>query len=49
MRKAKPTCQYLQKKNGKLSEKEACLIFEEICIAFKNMQSNKIIHRDIKP
>lgn len=25
------------------------LIFEEIANAFKNMQQNKIIHRDIKP
>jgi serine/threonine protein kinase len=41
--------QYLLKKKGKLSEKEALLIFEEFCAAFKNMQANKIIHRDIKP
>jgi serine/threonine-protein kinase ULK/ATG1 len=41
--------QYLSKKKGKLSEKEALLIFEEISRAFKNMQQNKIIHRDIKP
>ena len=41
--------QYTSKKNGKLSENEAMLIFEEIAKAFKNMQQNKIIHRDIKP
>ena len=34
---------------GFLSEKEALLIFEEICKGFKIMQQNKIIHRDIKP
>ena len=41
--------QYLGKQGGKLSEKEALLIFEEICNAFRIMQRNKIIHRDIKP
>ena len=32
-----------------LSENEAMIIFEEIAKAFKNMQDNRIIHRDIKP
>ena len=41
--------QYIKKKAGKFSEREAILIFEEMTKAFKNMQENKIIHRDIKP
>jgi len=32
-----------------LSENEAMIIFEETTKAFKNMQENRIIHRDIKP
>ena len=32
-----------------LSENEALIILEDIIKAFKNMQQNRIIHRDIKP
>lgn len=39
---------YIKKKGGYLSEKEAIIFFKEICDAFKSMEEKKIIHRDIK-
>jgi len=39
---------YIKKKGGYLSEKEAVIFFKEICEAFKIMEEKKIIHRDIK-
>ena len=39
---------YIKKKGGYLSEKEAIIFFKEICEAFKVMELKKIIHRDIK-
>lgn len=39
---------YIKKKGGYLSEKEAIIFFKEICEAFKIMEEKKIIHRDIK-
>ena len=39
---------YIKKKGGYLSEKEAIIFFKEICEAFKVMEEKKIIHRDIK-
>lgn len=40
---------YIKKKGGFLSEKEAIIFFKELCEAFKVMESFKIVHRDIKP
>lgn len=40
---------YIKKKGGYLSEKEAIIFFKELCEAFKIMVEKQIIHRDIKP
>ena len=40
---------YIERKGGHLSEKEAIIFFKEICEAFKVMEVKKIMHRDIKP
>lgn len=40
---------YIKKKGGYLSEKEAITFFKELCEAFKVMEKNHIVHRDMKP
>lgn len=40
---------YLKKKGGFLSEKEAIIFFKELCEAFKSMELQHIVHRDMKP
>jgi serine/threonine protein kinase len=39
----------LIKKKDFLTEKESLNVLEQICIAFKEMNSHDILHRDLKP